>query len=275
MLRLGFAAAFVAIATAIGATVASADDPPAPSPGVPKTGVETYTYDKPLKNAKTEEQEGSADPAGHCNFGPLPPLSMAHGAPPVERRPVAMDHDKCIATYETGEPTELPTESAGGTSLTETEPRKSRPVTKAGSVVNRLAATGSNAFAVIWQDIIHADVNRTEPRIQWGTTSQCVYLTGSGSSAYWWWLSGTGWWKDSSDWSTSTSRSGACTGSYGWWWKTHARGTFKNGFVCGWVVTVDVTNAWVQAALAAVSGSVQSTSSTFSCAPLHHHQVLY
>jgi hypothetical protein len=290
LIALLIAVAVTASIAAAGATAGQTGRSGGSQPPLPH-GTDTFTYDRSLANARTIEQQGSPDAAGHCTFAPTAPLSHALGAPAVAQRQVAMDYDHCVATYQIGNPVDqAATPPANGTSKEVTLPLAQqiaratddkKPATalphdstRTVSSARRAMSSGDNQYSVIWEDPVNIDLSHTTPQIGWSSNGTCVWLSGSGSRPYWWWLSNDGWWLDASDWSTSTYRAGSCTGTNGYYWTTHERATYKNSFFCGWVVTIDVTNAWVTAATAAISGSQDSTSYTTSCAPLHWTGVL-
>lgn len=292
MRRIFTALMLVGMATTlIGASEAAGTAAPprsGPSPGL-RHGTENYSYPTSLLNAHSLQAQGQADATGNCQFAPLAPLTHAQGSAPVTRRETAMDYDHCVMTYQVGTPSVASSDSepsngssvvipiAPGTGPTSGANGPERAsYSRALSDAKRSQGTGSNYYTIIWEDILNIDLSHTSPHIQWASNSQCVWLTGSGTYAYWWWLSTDGWHLGASDWSTSTSRSGACTGSNGWYWTVHERASpYWNTFFCGYEVDVWVVNAWVTAAPAAISGGNDATWNTSSCAPLHWHDELH
>lgn len=241
-----------------------------------------YEHEYDLEgHVKTETIIGTRGPAGDCRFS-FPTLELGPDETAIEARPVSTDLRACTQVIEIGTPpaaslVDEPNEDA--TSITRPFTTRSTPSTKTSgwnttaSNDNSLAllATATVYFEVRWEDIIHADVNRTRAYLQWTWNGTCV--TSSSAWGDWWWLALTGW--------SFVSGDGYKTASCNNHRSIVDWAHYMNNFWCAPTdVDTYVNDAWARGYFnGTVGGNVLGTwspedPSDPQCLPLHYHTVL-
>jgi hypothetical protein len=147
-----------------------------------------------------------------CRF-PGYKLTLPPGQKEIEARQVSVDYNNCVELIEIGTPTEDVEEvpaveySEATEYATETNAGNEPSSATSDNVTFVAQSYHSVRYEVWWEDIVNADLTKTWAKLSFYDIDNCVYS--SLHSAYYWWLSGTGWKKISS----SVSR---YRGTYGW-----------------------------------------------------------
>jgi hypothetical protein len=225
--------------------------------------VVTHDSDAPLADATTTRLRGDATGDGGCVFT-IPQLSLAPDQSIIEARQVATNFTDCTTTVEIGTPVTEDDRPEGGTF--DSDPARSLGAARDGDAqINAVSSSGY--YRVWWEDVINIRVHEVKTNISWTWDGICV--TASSGSANYWWLSGTGWSKDSS----SSTISRACSSA-----RVFTDAVYKNGAFC-WPGTVwshydNVTARGTSDG--SLIGWVDSTWTTypFACPTLHFHTQL-
>lgn len=181
--------------------------------------VVTYDNEGELVGATVMTVAGKPTGNGGCSFE-LPQLELAPDEAAIEARQVETNFTDCTTKVEVGIPSGAATKRSGGRSVTETvkpgSPATDGPIT--------IAATQSAGYYhVWWVDVIGLKVHEVKSNVRWSWDgSSCVW--GESGWTDYWWLSETGWSKNSSNQATSKTCDLA----------THSSSaTYRNGFFCG------------------------------------------
>lgn len=233
--------------------------------------VEFYSDDELLLDSSYLTMSGRATEEGGCEFG-FPVLSLGPDENVIHARQVATNFTECTTVIEIGVPLhaeETPNDLVDGTGETveaKAVGRGAKPNLDGGFSTK---ATGSSSayYKVWWEDVINLKVTEAKSNISWAYNGSCV--TAASGSLDTWWLTATGWSKNSSgSWVTSGCASRT----------VYSDATFKNGAFC-WPGTVwnYYDNVSVKGtATNGLSGWVDSTWTTypFACPTLHYHTQL-
>lgn len=242
--------------------------PAAAAPSSPPDGgtpAASPNDDRPLGNASLRTLVGSHTAGGGCTFR-LPELELAPSGTAIEARQLDTNFADCTTTVEVGTPLTDADAATEGTFDNEV----ATPVGRASRSDDQFGVTATSSsgyYRVWWEDVINLRVHEVKTNISWTWDGSCV--TASSGSANYWWLSGTGWSKNSS--SSYIARS--CSNA-----RVYTDATYKNGAFC-WPGTVwsyydNVTaqgksDGWLY-------GWVDGTWTTypFACPTLHFHTEL-
>jgi hypothetical protein len=254
--------------------------------------VETYDNGAPLANAEIMTVTGRKTGDGGCSFE-FPDLELAPDDIAIEARQIETNFTDCTTKVEIGTPAATDGQpQSGGTSVRETikpgAPAATRPggiapspspgssatsarsaTTSGNGTSAALLATQSTGYwRVWWEDVINLRVHEVKTNVRWSWDGFSCVWGYSGWSDYWW-LSGTGWAKDSSNQALFPSCDLADVTSVA---------VYRNGAFCWpgtvWSVydNVRAQGRWDGWLL----GSVTNTYTTypFACPTLHWHSEL-
>jgi len=160
----------------------------------------------------TVSTSGTRTADGGCSWA-TPVLELERFQVVIEARQISADWDTCGAVYEVGTPADASdgAETSDGTDTEEAAvdetppppppscpPWDPRACTSSVEPTSEVAdEAGSGRYIVWWEDIIHIDLTKTRSHIAWSWDGNCVKAS-SGKGSYWW-RSGTGWKKLSSN----------------------------------------------------------------------------
>lgn len=160
-----------------------------------------------LKHPTSSVLHGTKTGDGGCVFRP-PPLSLGARQRAVARHTVSTDFATCSQTVETGMPmhiTDVYAADQGTSQQARTLETTPPPPVVEDPGPGGGGGTSSGYYYAHWEDFVDADVTKVRPSITWTWNQACATMVNA--SAYWWWLSDTGWYKYDpwSSWSTDNS----------------------------------------------------------------------
>lgn len=241
--------------------------PAAAQDGPPASGgsIVDYPQAHPLSDATIITVAGARVERGGCTFG-IPDLALGAGQSAIEARQIETNFGNCTTKIEIGTPRVRDETPVGGASASElARPRPTaRPSSDAASIA---AVSSSGYYRLWWDDFIHIKVHEVKSNISWTWDGSCV--TASSGSANYWWLTASGWAKNSS----SSFIAKTCANS-----RVYTDASYKNGAFC-WPGTVwsFYDNVTVQGqSNGTLAGWTDATWSTypFACPNLHFHTEL-
>lgn len=155
-----------------------------------------YQYTSSLLGVQRRTYEGRRDGAGGCIYSGEETVLPGAGTGITEEREIASSTEDCIMVTETGRRPSTPEQSAAGMRTevarvsTATSPSQPEDVTPA-------ATTRSARHKTYYEDPPGLDVNSAETNVTWTYSGGCV-TSSRDHYAYYGWLAGSGWRKDSS-----------------------------------------------------------------------------
>lgn len=240
-----------------------APSPASAAPDVPSGDapvIVNYHSDRPLQNATVRTLTGIRAAAGGCVFS-FPKLELAADQTALEARQIQTNFTDCTTKVETGTPLTAADDVAGGASESQSAVTRGRPQSDGPAGIN--ATSSSGYYRVWWEDVIHLRVNEVKTNVSWTWDGSCV--TASNGSANYWWLTTTGWYKDSS--SVFIARS--CDNA-----RVYTDAVYKNSSFCAGTVTTSYNNVTAQGKYSGtLVGWVDGTSTSYPalCPSLHYH----